>query len=301
MRVPVVESACRRTLARGWCRIALLALCILGVPLLGAVPIQGQGQAPAKLPASAKAPVAKVAGRAGGSGGGTHEGIKVHGHWMIEVRDPEGRIISRTTFENALASTGAQILAGALFGGYGNANTLDAGSTMGELGILLGDPKTPPCAASLSKAFNSFYEYPILQFQGPYCVLAPMGPAAIYPKGCGSGGSDCSTSLGVGRDITKQQLLLSGQVIASRSGTVSQVQTIVSTCGPTVAPTVCATETSQDSPTIGVDMLMTLTAATLPAANTTATPCGGSGQISCAVNVPEAGDTINVQVTLSFQ
>ncbi len=47
--------------------------------------------------------------------GGPSEGIKVHGHWTIEVREPDGTLVSRTEFENALApdmgqGSGAQFL-----------------------------------------------------------------------------------------------------------------------------------------------------------------------------------------------
>lgn len=35
-------------------------------------------------------------------GGGPSEGIKVHGHWTIEVRNPDGSLASRHEFKNAL-------------------------------------------------------------------------------------------------------------------------------------------------------------------------------------------------------
>lgn len=38
---------------------------------------------------------------------GTAEGIAVHGHWVIEVRDPDGTLAERREFENALVPTGA--------------------------------------------------------------------------------------------------------------------------------------------------------------------------------------------------
>ena len=51
------------------------------------------------------------------SRGGQHEGIKVHGHWTIEVRNPDGAVINHREFENSLQSSGgialASILAGA--------------------------------------------------------------------------------------------------------------------------------------------------------------------------------------------
>ena len=39
--------------------------------------------------------------------GGPHEGIKVHGHWVIEVRNPDGSFASRTEFENSLVPSDA--------------------------------------------------------------------------------------------------------------------------------------------------------------------------------------------------
>ncbi len=43
--------------------------------------------------------------------GGPQEGVKVHGHWTIEVRDPDGTLVTRREFENLLRDTGAQTLA----------------------------------------------------------------------------------------------------------------------------------------------------------------------------------------------
>ena len=33
--------------------------------------------------------------------GGPAEGIKVHGHWTIEVRDPDGTLVTHREFEKA--------------------------------------------------------------------------------------------------------------------------------------------------------------------------------------------------------
>lgn len=35
------------------------------------------------------------------SGGGTQEDINVHGHWMIEVSNPDGTLVERREFDNA--------------------------------------------------------------------------------------------------------------------------------------------------------------------------------------------------------
>ena len=47
------------------------------------------------------------------SGGGNHEGIKVHGHWTIEVRNPDGALVTHREFENSIfsgSSGGATLL-----------------------------------------------------------------------------------------------------------------------------------------------------------------------------------------------
>lgn len=41
---------------------------------------------------------------------GPREGIKVHGHWIIEVRNPDGSIADRREFENALVPPGGGAL-----------------------------------------------------------------------------------------------------------------------------------------------------------------------------------------------
>src|SRR2546423_1698687 len=41
---------------------------------------------------------------------GQQEGIKVHGHWTIEVRNPDGTLVTHREFENALTPGGAMLL-----------------------------------------------------------------------------------------------------------------------------------------------------------------------------------------------
>jgi hypothetical protein len=49
------------------------------------------------------------------SPGGSSEGIKVHGHWTIEVRNPDGSLASHSEFENSLVQDrGDEVLAGVL-------------------------------------------------------------------------------------------------------------------------------------------------------------------------------------------
>ncbi|MFZ0340408.1 MAG: hypothetical protein WAL45_20455, partial [Terracidiphilus sp.] len=82
--------------------------------------IAGRAQASATSPAvpaatpATVAPVGQPAARAERRPGGNHEGITVHGHWIIEVRNPDGKLVSHTEFENGLALHGG----GALLAGF---------------------------------------------------------------------------------------------------------------------------------------------------------------------------------------
>ena len=45
-----------------------------------------------------------------------HQGIKIHGHWTIKVRNADGSLASATEFENSLATDGATIITKILLG-----------------------------------------------------------------------------------------------------------------------------------------------------------------------------------------
>lgn len=46
--------------------------------------------------------------------GGAHEGIHVSGYWVIEVKNPDGKVTSHREFENTFQESGQQFLANAL-------------------------------------------------------------------------------------------------------------------------------------------------------------------------------------------
>ena len=51
-----------------------------------------------------------------GSNNGSSEGIQVHGHWTIDIREPDGSLVSRHEFDNALLSDADLFLAHLLSG-----------------------------------------------------------------------------------------------------------------------------------------------------------------------------------------
>lgn len=77
------------------------------------------------------------------SGDASHQGIKVHGHWTVEVRNPDGSVVTHREFENslfpspALASIlGRQVASGFwtifLYPGTVCGNTNNAGCSIAE-------------------------------------------------------------------------------------------------------------------------------------------------------------------------
>jgi hypothetical protein len=65
-------------------------------------------------PMVASAAVAPAVQEAAPAPRSPQEGIKVHGHWMIEVTNPDGTLAERREFDNALTGAGAGILANVL-------------------------------------------------------------------------------------------------------------------------------------------------------------------------------------------
>jgi hypothetical protein len=87
-----------------------------------AAPQPGEKQSSA---ATAKAQSQEVKGEASESAvaeekpssDASHQGIKVHGHWTIEVRNPDGTLVTHREFENSLGSGGGIVLAKCLVKG----------------------------------------------------------------------------------------------------------------------------------------------------------------------------------------
>ena len=105
----VVRSA-KRIL--GFAGLACLALVCAGADYAQAKPVHTGVAVPVSAAAAKKVPAAPSASKR------QTEAIKVHGHWTIEVRNPDGTVASRREFENAIADTGADLLTGLISGEY---------------------------------------------------------------------------------------------------------------------------------------------------------------------------------------
>jgi hypothetical protein len=130
-------------------------------------------------------------------------GIKVHGHWTIDLRNPDGTLATHREFENSLAPLGPSVLA----------SNLAHQTVTGTWNIQLQ-------GSVCSGAYCTIYEDLDINAIGPnvfkgLTVSAPTSGPYNYA------------------------LVLSGSFIAPTSGTVGAVATYVNTCTPFYAPSSC--------------------------------------------------------------
>ena len=192
---------------------------------------------------------------------GMNTGIKVHGHWIIEVRNPDGSPVTHREFENQIQIAGVATLAG----------LLARAASPGAWAIGLGDAVSPPCSASMG--FVSFVSnYNGAPSQG--CFIGE--PSGSYSSPC-TAANDCSPTLAistfaagsVGQSVpspgqasyatcapdsnnpdvppcspygpyTVLGFQLKGYAVAQQNGQVTLVETALMGCGPGVGPLTCA-------------------------------------------------------------
>jgi hypothetical protein len=207
-------------------------------------------QSPAKATASSQ-------------GGGQKEAIKVHGHWTIEVRNPDGKLVTHREFENGLTLQGKdglirllgrQITNGAWHVGLANTSGNHPCEYPGSGG---GSATATPCQ--------------ILEpsFWAPAVVNSPYFFKTLILTLPDSGG-----------------LVLTGTATAARNGAIDLVSTRIYNCPPNNGPQTCASTN-----TIGQ---FEFTEKQL------AQPVNGScPDPACAVNVVK-GQIIQVTVIISF-
>jgi len=266
-----MQATCFKRLAGRGAGVTLFGIFLVNLSVFceaqsGAVP------APHSAPAAAARPV--------GHPRGEHEGIKVHGHWTIEVKNPDGKLVSHTEFENALVQPeGAKTLAYLLLGievpgGYLVTLTNGAATGTGPCGALAnGNTSCNLLGSLLSPAPATFIdESSHCGFGGPaHNAVTATGPC--YPLSIGTANG------GVG-------LSISGTAVASTATSITDVYLYPVLCndpggrnsigGATDSPNGCAESEGAAS---------TFTHATLQ------TP----------VPITVAGQLIAVTVQLSFQ
>ena len=169
------------------------------------------------------------------AGGGIHQGLHLHGHWVIDVKNPDGTIAEHRDFENAIASDGQGYLVG-LLSGY---------LVPGDFMIVLETTgSASPCLATLSACgiVRSLSTYPALEYCSNY--LCATGLTVTPSFGSGGFGGPFS-------------LVLAGSITANQAGSIGLVYSSMSTCAntgytsttnpssvETGSPASCVTQTS---------------------------------------------------------
>ena len=146
------------------------------------------------------------------SGDGSQEGIKVHGHWTIEVRNPDGKLVTHREFQNSLsASSGNQTLA----------SFLSRGSSVGTWVLQLYSsvsPNSTPCLTTTGTVAVCFI------FE-PTSVPTPSGNVF-----------NSLTVAGPQSTPPNPNLVLGGTFTAGQSGQIDFVEADVRQCPNTTPP-----------------------------------------------------------------
>ena len=195
---------------------------------------------------------------------GSQQNIKMHGHWLIDVKNPDGSLAQHRDFENSLYGGGP--------GGPGFLIALMAGYVVpADYAIsLFSNTNTTPCSNQSA------------------CVLVrslTTQPGVTY---CQS--FTCFTGLTYGYNVGvtgNPSLVLSGSFTASSAGTIDSVFTVFGVC-PGAGPT-------------GVTGLSTVSPSACPAASGST---GSNNQLSgtnlsSTVSV-SSGQIVQVTVTITF-
>jgi hypothetical protein len=167
--------------------------------------------------------------------GSVHQGLKVHGHWVIDIRNPDGTLAQHHEFENSLEASAQGSMVG-LLSGY----------------LVPGDWMIVLAPQSGNGACIATYQY---------CGL--IHNAATYPAVAYCGQYYCSEStlnytFNFGTDFQGPfSIVLSGSITANQTGTIGTVLTLLNTCAniaysstanpssiETSSPATCVTQTA---------------------------------------------------------
>lgn len=208
------------------CCAAILLLALPSLAQAPAAQAKPASTAAAQPPGRSVAPVARQqAEKPGGTekpkAGSESEGIRVHGHWVIEVKNPDGKLVSHTEFENGLSPLGgATLLAGLLTGTVtpGSWYVYLASDSSGDGAIVVAQPSSN-AASSCQATVQTEYSYQVC-----YDTLSVSGSQL------GSGGLSGSTVTLTG----------SASLPTSASAeTIASAETVQFVCSPSNSPSAC--------------------------------------------------------------
>ncbi len=222
--------------------------------------------APSRQPAAPIATAAAKEEAAQKPSTGMNQGLKMHGHWTIDIKDPDGTLRQHHEFDNSIQYDGQNYLVG-LMSGYGAAGPWEI--YFSSVGAVAG---TSPCNTAAY----------------PYCAIVYSTTTQPGAFVCG-GLYTCATGLtitptfGVGPTLT-----LAGSIAATQAGSIGFVGTGMNACGGAAGTNGYPTAISTITPT-------QCYASTTSSFGGTATSTTLGAPISVA-----AGQIMQVKVVLSF-
>jgi hypothetical protein len=140
--------------------------------------------------------------------GSLHQGLQVHGHWVINIRNPDGTLAQHREFENALVSNGQGLLVG-LLSGY-----MVPGDWMITLGPVSGNGACVATVQICGLIHNAATWPAVASCIADYCTGSSLSYA--YNFGTGFAGPF--------------SIVLTGSITANQTGTIGYVQTFLSAC-----------------------------------------------------------------------
>jgi hypothetical protein len=153
------------------------------------------------------------------SRGGRHEGIQVHGHWTIEVRNPDGTVVTHREFENALvASSGGPFLANFL-------NSNGSNVTPFLWAVSLDGP--PSCTLRANAPPSCVYLTPPCGDHN--CVITVPGVPSIS---FASDSQNLTTAAPASGSPNAGSFVMNGSVVATASTSIAEVDTLLLTAAP---------------------------------------------------------------------
>jgi hypothetical protein len=294
-RYEVVSRIAERSLL--FVGLLAIALVCTGSGHAQSTPVAAGGS---KTPAAAAPPGAPAAHSPGNA---MRSGVKVHGYWKIDVRNPDGKLASHNEFENSLTTNDPNGLSGddalaLLLSGGPSSITFTNGtvSTTGSLASLVAafnaalQSKPPDVVESVAVSFP--YLVIGVNANGFNYVAGQASQAINYvlPGPCGSSPCETTTS----QSVNGNAISLSTTFGATAQSTINEVGTFVSLAvlkykgkgGAYIFETPGIT---------GANANYTFTSVNLGAPGS----CGGPGQPPCQVPV-SPGQTVAVSVAISF-
>jgi hypothetical protein len=159
-----------------------------------------------------------------------NDGIKIHGHWVLEVKNPDGKLVERREFDNSLV-TGAPGTGGAPWptGEQLMAALLSGNATAGDPAIVFvsqvpgGGSPNPVDACSGGEAYAQ-------------CDYFTTGSESFFsPSVCGISSEPCTTESGLGITANFSPVVswvLSGNYLVKPNGSksINWVETMMAWC-----------------------------------------------------------------------